>query len=101
MFSKKETAQIDRKYFDVIHVTGYHIIVRSKNTGHYWDIESVELFFGKKIISIMHKHNREDTYHIQKRFHPRSVEEAQEMIKKHDDFHIRERVLKKTKKKVS
>ncbi|SFU86682.1 hypothetical protein [Butyrivibrio sp. M55] len=87
MFDRKDLNCIDREYFQVISETCYHITLKSKNTGHTWDITSTENPYGKSIV-ISHKHNDMDPFHIQPRVHPRSIQEAQDMIKAHDIWQL-------------
>ena len=87
MFDRKDFNCIDREYFQVINETCYHITLKSKNTGHTWDITSTKNPYGKSIV-ISHKHNDEDPFHVQPRVHPRSIQEAQDMIKAHDMWQL-------------
>ncbi len=87
MFEKKDFINVDRKYFKVINETAYHLTLKSKNTGHTWDIECRENPTGRSLI-VNHKHKDSDPFHEQPWFHPRSIEEAQELIKSHDAWQI-------------
>ena len=80
--------QIDRGYFIVQKETLFHIQLKSKNTKHIWDIESQSIFHNKRSLVIYHKHNESDPFHAQPKFHPRTIIEAQEMIKSHDKWHL-------------
>lgn len=91
MFTKKDYTFIDTKYFDVEHISLYYIILKSKNTKHIWSIYSQCTTLGKRSLVISHKHHAIDQFHIQKWMHPKSVIEAQEMIKKHDIWHLKNR----------
>ena len=88
MFQKKEMNEIDRQYFEVKETKAYHIILKSKNCGHIWDIQSKETTWGKRSLVIYHKHKEADPFHEQAMMHPRTVTEAQELIKKHDKWHL-------------
>ncbi len=88
MFSKEELESIDREYFQVINGTSFHIIIKSKNTSHIWDIESQCIIPGKRSLVIHHKHKEEQPFHIQLNFHPKTVEEAQDLIKHHDTWQM-------------
>lgn len=88
MFGKSEMNNLDMDYFHVLLRTAYHIQVQSKNTKHIWDIESNSVFHGKRSIIIHHKHNEKDPFHEQQRMHPKTIVEAQDMIKKHDEWHM-------------
>ena len=52
MFEKKDFINVDRKYFKVINETAYHLTLKSKNTGHTWDIECRENPTGRSLIVI-------------------------------------------------
>jgi len=99
MFEKNEVNLLDCSYFEIIMTTGYHFVIKSKNTGHYWDVACKELFFGKRFLVVYHKHKLEDRFHIQKGLHPRSILEAQQQIKEHDIYHISHRVKNKNGRK--
>ena len=64
------------------------IILKSNNTGHIWDITCQDNPRGRSLI-INHKHNETDPYHVQPQMHPQTITEAQEMIKKHDEWQKR------------
>lgn len=88
MFTRKDFAQIDKDYFFVVTKTCYHIILRSRNTGHIWDIECRDNPNNTRSFVISHKHNEGEPFHQQPCFHPKSVTEAQGMILAHDNWHI-------------
>lgn len=88
MFTQEELLEIDRDYFFVMNESGLHVMVKSNNTGHVWDIESQSLTMGKRSIVIHHKHKDEQAFHIQPNMHPHTITEAQEMIKKHDEWQL-------------
>ena len=91
MFNQHDFDKIDRTYFDVLQISGYHIILKSKNTKHIWDLYFKETQIGKSSIIISHKHNDTDPFHEQAQMHPKSVDEAQLLIKDHDRWHIQNR----------
>lgn len=93
MFTKAEMKQIDRQYFVVQKETLFHICLKSKNTEHIWDIESRSVFWGKRSLVVHHKHKETDPFHVQPGFHPRTVMEAQELIKNHDTWYLNGRKL--------
>ncbi len=93
MFKKEDLQCLDRKYFEILQESGYHITMESNLTGHIWDIAWRENPTGKSFV-ISHKHKASDPFHLQPRMHPKTVEEAQEMIKDHDRW-----VLEKKKNK--
>jgi hypothetical protein len=83
MFTQKDYAQIDTEYFEVKTKTQYHIVLKSKNTGHFWDIEYRGRPGGRSLL-INHKHKESQPFHPQNRYHPRSVADAQRLIREHD-----------------
>lgn len=87
MFEKSEIKQIDKDYFKIIQATAYHIIIKSKNTKHTWDIYCRD-GDGFRSLVISHKHKDEQPFHEQAMMHPRTVIEAQELIKEHDNFQL-------------
>ncbi|MCR5604636.1 MAG: hypothetical protein K6G27_13180 [Lachnospiraceae bacterium] len=88
MFTKQEFKKLDRKYFDVVLKTTYYIDLKSRNTGHTWSIYCKQLTMDRRELVVRHKHRDKDEYHIQPRFHPRNIDEAQKMIKDHDRWHL-------------
>lgn len=97
MFTRNEFNEIDRKYFQVINETCYHLTLKSTTTGHTWNIMSLGNSKGKNLI-ISHKHNDMDPFHVQPCFHPKSVIDAQNMIKDHDIWHLNGRKGKRHRK---
>ncbi len=84
MFTEKDFAEIDGSYFDTLLKSCYHIILKSRNTEHVWDIYCRSSCLMKSIV-VYHKHHEQDTFHEQPNMHPHSIEEAQRLIKKHDE----------------
>ncbi len=91
MFTRADVEKIDKAYFQIISTSSYHIILKSKNTGHSWDIQCKELFSGRQSLVIHHKHVDSDPFHDQLHLHPRTVIDAQRLIKEHDLFQMRGR----------
>lgn len=87
MFDIKELNKIDDRYFTVLQTTGYHVTLQSKNTKHIWDIYCKEIGCHRSLV-ISHKHNENDPFHEQPKMHPKDLVEAQNMIKKHDRWHL-------------
>ena len=88
MFTRADFSCIDKEYFEVKTLTGFHIILKSRNTGHTWDIESRQLTAEQGSIVVNHKHKDGDPFHPQPLFHPKNILEAQELIKAHDEWYI-------------
>lgn len=87
MFTRKELQMVDTDYFLVIERTAFHIIIKSINTGHIWDLYSKENPHGTSIV-VFHKHDDGAAFHEQPWMHPSSVIDAQEAIKSHDAWHL-------------
>lgn len=87
MFDKKDILQIDRDYFIVKSSTCYNICLQSKNTKHHWTIQPVTNN-GFRSLIVLHRHGNSGDFHIQPKFHPRTVSQAQELIKSHDLFQL-------------
>lgn len=96
MFDQNDFAQIDKEYFRALTETGYHIILKSKNTGHTWDIYCQERTRGRSLV-ISHKHSDTEPFHIQRKYHPKTVTDAQKKIMKHDKWYLRGQELSKQK----
>lgn len=91
MITNADISVIDRGYFDIIETRGYFIVLRSKNTGHYWYLLEQEAN-DHRTFQIKHRHNKTEPYHLQK--NKSSIAACCEYIKDHDTFHL-ERARKK------
>ncbi len=85
MFKKEDLECLDRRYFEVLEESGYHITIESNSTGHIWDISWRDTPRGTALV-ISHTHTASDPFHLQPRMHPKTVKEAQEMIIDHDQW---------------
>ncbi len=91
MFTKSDFAAIDRKYFTILQETCYYIELESRNTKHCWSIYSQQYTRSRPpSLVVRHKHVIADLYHYQK-FHPKTIIEAQKLIKEHDLRYISNR----------
>ena len=97
MYTEKDFENIDENNYNVCSRTAYHIILKSTRTGHFWDIECRELHPGTRQLVIYHKHNENDAFHEQPNMHPKTVDEAQDMIKRHDEWFLEKKNGKKGK----
>ncbi len=88
MFDRNDFNDIDSGYFSVITKTCFHIILKSKNTGHIWDIYCCSPSPKMRKLKLYHKHSEAVEFHEQSNAHPHSVAEALEMIQKHDIWHM-------------
>lgn len=94
MYSKRDFDQIDHNYFNVKAMNGYNICLQSKNSKHYWTIQCQE-FKNKRSLIVFHRHYSSGYFHVQSHYHPRTVEQAQDLIKEHDNFHLTVRLKNK------
>lgn len=85
MFRDDELKRIDFKYFDILDISDYDVTVRSRNTGHVWQIHDSGTE-GTDHIAIFHKHREPDKYH----FHgyANTLRQAIRMIQQHDKFQM-------------
>lgn len=91
MIDSNDLKAIDTEYFVVEGVKDYSIVLRSKNTGHYWYLLE-QNYNGQRSFLIHHRHNTAKAYHLQKS-RP-FIHACCEYIKDHDAFHL-ERARKK------
>lgn len=85
MFTAKELASLDRKYFTVIIADEYDVTLISNNTRHVWFLRSVELP-EQPICLIYHKHHVSHPYHMHGK--TRTLRQAIKGIKQHDKFQL-------------
>ena len=86
--------RVESEYFDIIEVKEYSIVLRSKNTGHYWYLLEQEAN-GHRTFKISHKHNQPDAYHFHR--NKPTINACCEYIKSHDAFHL-ERTMKRKRR---
>ena len=87
MFTRKDISQIDRDYFVVNATTLYNICLVSKNTKHHWTIQP-QTINGHRSLIVLHRHGNSGEFHVQPHFHPRTISQAQDLIKSHDRFQL-------------
>ena len=68
---------VDKKYFDVIRASDQDVIVRSKNTGHWWLLRCSD-----ECCVLFHKYKKKDQFHLQ--MIAPSFRQAVRYIKNHD-----------------
>ena len=85
MFREDEMARIDRKYFDVLQMDIYDVTLRSKNTGHIWNLHS-QGYSDLEQVRVFHKHRAYHRFHYQRSV--MNLKQAIKMIKDHDRFQI-------------
>lgn len=93
-FTRKEEKLLHDPYFTVIRETDQFIEVRSNNTGHCWNVFKNTIESGRKIV-LYHKHRMKDPYYHQHRT-CRTVAEAVQQIKSHDDYVLEKKASKAT-----
>lgn len=86
MFTQRQLNTIDRNYFIVFEASPYQVIIKSKNTRHFWKIRSED---DKQKIIIYHSHQGDCNYHFH--YSVGSLEKAIHEIKNHDIFQIKHR----------
>ena len=95
MLERTDLLAIDKDYFDFIEAKDYSLVLRSRNTGHYWYLLEQE-YNGSRSFLIHHKHNASKPYHPQK--NRPSIEACCEYIMSHDAFHL-DRARKKERRR--
>ena len=86
MVKQTEIESIDREYFDIIEARDYVLVLRSRNTGHFWCLLEQE-YNGHRFFQISHRHHAENPYHIQKS-RP-TIADCCEYIQSHDAYHLK------------
>lgn len=84
MFTRKEEQLLHDSYFSIIRETEQYVEVRSKNTGHCWNILK-NTFEAKQHVILYHKHTEQAKYYHKHREY-RTVTEAIDQIKGHDSY---------------
>lgn len=84
MFDVKELDSLDEQYFSVIYKDPYDVTIRSKNTGHFWNLHSPECP-ENNVVVILHSHHAEP-YHMHGRAH--TLQQAVRGIKRHDRWQM-------------
>ena len=95
MIEIEEIQEIDEQYFLILARNPYCILLRSRNTGHYWHLLE-RLANGHRTFVISHRHNGTGPYHLQA--NRPSVASCCEYIRQHDDFHIERERRKKERR---
>ena len=86
MFTREDLSSIDTSYFKLINTGCFVIVLQSRNTKHYWALQS-----GSEYTSceILHKHGAEGSYHIHGR--AKNLADAIGQIRRHDQFQLQGR----------
>lgn len=83
MFSMQQLNTIDRSYFSVYKATPFEVVLKSKNTRHFWKL----LPASKKGYTLYHSHQGDANYHVQ--CNTPSLQSAINTIKKHDSYQLK------------
>lgn len=83
MFSNKELSLFQSDYFSHFSYNNGLIEVRSKNTGHWWQIYWKDMPISNMIVT-RHKYTKADKYHMQ--CHVHRVDKVYRMITEHDKY---------------
>lgn len=84
MFTKRELNMLADPYFEVIRVDDRFVEVKSKCTGHCWNVFKNNFESRMKIV-LYHKHTEETKYYHKQRICG-SVADAVKVIQDHDEY---------------
>jgi len=89
MITTTDLDRIDTSYFQIIEVKEYTLVLRSRNTGHYWSLLE-RIANGCRTFVISHKHHDRDPYHFQviRGSADGGIGAAVEYIMHHDEEHL-------------
>ena len=93
MFTRKELNYLRAPYFRIIREEDQYIEVQSCNTGHCWTVFKNQ-FEAQYKVTLYHKHKFKDPYYHKHR-QCRTVINAIEQIKSHDEYVLEQEALKK------
>ena len=96
MIERTDLQAINTEYFDIVGLKEYSLVLRSKNTGHYWYLLEQE-YNSCRTFLIHHKHHAADAYHPQK--NRPTIEACCEYIMSHDVLHL-ERTRRKAERRL-
>ena len=86
MIDKTDIDGVDIEYFDIIGKKEFGIVLRSRNTGHYWHLLE-QVYNDCRTFQISHKHHTTDAFHLQK--NRPTIEACCDYIKSHDAYHLK------------
>ncbi|MCR5232985.1 MAG: hypothetical protein K6E53_03650 [Lachnospiraceae bacterium] len=90
MFTAKELNMVSRKYFRVVDIEEDVITLISKNTHHGWHIYRPKNEYQQvKNCILFHRHENQTEYH--RHGYYKSLDEALDQIRRHDNFQINTR----------
>lgn len=85
MIERDDIIKIDRSYFEIVEIKDFVIVIRSRNTGHYWCLQE-QMPNNSRSFLISHKHHQSNPYHRQK--NRPTVEACCEYIRSHDFYQM-------------
>lgn len=88
-FTKREMKLLYDSYFEVIREMEKYIEVKSVNTEHCWNVFK-HTFESGRHVTLYHKHSMNKPYYY-KQCSCRTVVEAVERIKQHDEYELKRR----------
>lgn len=91
MFDAKELESLDATYFTVLYKDPFDVTIRSKNTGHFWSLQSPDCP-DNNVVIIFHSHHAEP-YHMHGR--TRTLRQAVRSIRSHDRWQLMGRPSKR------
>lgn len=95
MIDRIDIEAIDKEYFEIMEIKDYILVLRSRNTGHFWSLLEQE-YNGCRTFQIRHKHKEEAPYHSQK--NRPSVAACCDYIKSHDAYQLKKDCEKKKRR---
>lgn len=85
MIDSIDIEAIDTEYFEIIEIKKYTLVLRSRNTGHFWCLLE-QVYSGHRTFRISHKHKKTDPYHFQR--NKPSILACCAYIQDHDRYHL-------------
>lgn len=86
MIEQSDIEIVDKEYFEIMESKDYVLVLRSRNTGHFWCLLEQE-YNGCRFFQIRHRHHAENPYHIQKS--RATIADCCEYIQSHDAYHLK------------
>lgn len=96
MINELDIQEIDERYFWIVTIEAYYVVIVSKNTGHYWQLLE-QIANEHRTFMIRHKHNKPDPYHVQT--NRSTLADCCKYIQSHDNYHM-EKVRKRKERRI-
>lgn len=97
MIDSTDMESIDKEHFKIVEKKEYTIVLRSKNTGHYWCLLEQE-YNNHRTFRISHRHKESAPYHFQR--NKPTVAECCDYIKNHDVFQLAKEHEKEERRRI-